>query len=168
MLNYLEVTPDMLINSEVQLANIQPEDMTTKLDGKKGLSSWFCFIVYYLSGSANKAANYINNTLGLRTERGNKFNPNAIRMKAWEWILQNPGDARQFFDKDNTVRYGKPMTDSDYNMELVLHAVNYKAILSDRQLVLWMEKYGLTKPEYIEKTLERRPRVYRTLSEKYS
>jgi len=167
MLNYLEITPEMVLNSEIKLSDIALEDMTTNLPGKKGLSAWFCFIVYYLSGSANKAADYINK-LGLRTERGNKYNPNSIRMKMWEWVLINPEEAKEFFDKDNIIKYGKPMDLEDWNMELVLHAVNYKAILSDKQLILWMEKHDFTSPYYIEKTYERRPRVYKYLTEKYS
>lgn len=162
-MKFTDITPEMLLEDKIRLSDVDlilDSQIGEKVGRKKSkIPPWYAFIVYYLTGSSNKASDYLLDK-GIKTKRGNPFAPNAVLFSVWEWLLYNLEYARKFLQRDFVVQ-GKPFTDDAFWFEMIRHAVIYKVIMPDHKLITWLEENNLTDEKYLKKIKERRPQVYR-------
>lgn len=163
MAHFTKITPDMLLENKVKLSDVDvltENDIGEKVGRKKNkLPVWYAFIIYYLIGSSNKAADYLESS-GIRTKRGNTYAANIVLFSVWEWMLYNLDYARQFMKNDYVVS-GREFNDDIFFSEMIKHAVIYRTIMSDKAMIDWIKKNNLTDEKYLEQVKEKRPHVYR-------
>ena len=164
MIHYSQVTPEQLLNSEVSLSDIKPltqDDITLKFSKglKHKIPTWYCFILYWLTGSSPKAEIYLKN-LGITNRFGTFYKAVTVLIGAWEWVLLNPEKAKPFVKRDYDV-IGDEFTDEKYYLYLVGKVATYRQIFTDKQSIKWIEDNQLTDEFYLRELKLKRPEVYK-------
>lgn len=162
MTHYTEIKPDDLLENKVNLSEVDlltTDDIGTAFGRKKGkVPTWYAFIIYYLTGSSNKATDYLKNN-HVQTKRGAYLTPNVILFGAWEWLAYNIQYAKKFLEKDFIVM-GRTYNDEVFYIEMLRRMCQYKVVMTDANLIEWMLANDLTDEKWYDRTREKRPFVY--------
>jgi len=90
------------------------------------LNPKFAFLCWWYLGSKEKASEYLFNYREITNIRGGKIHTIALDKIAWKWVLENPDEARPFFEADY-AKLNRVLDDETWNRVLVNKAqVVYK------------------------------------------
>lgn len=164
MAHFTKITPEDLLEGKVKLSDIDPlskEDIGISILGrKKGkIPTWYAFLIYFLTGSSNKATDYLKD-IGVVTKRDKYLSPNVVLFSAWEWLFYHMDWARKFIQRDFVIT-DRPFTEEEFSNWMFAKAIQYKVAMPDKDLVPWLDTNGLNDEKWIEKLKEKRPEVYR-------